>query len=442
MKKKMISCAMLLCAGLALADERPNIVFILSDDQGWEDYGFMGHETIQTPALDKLADCSIVFDRGYVASPLCRPSLASLATGRYPFDHGVVGNDVDGKNNRAELDQPVKERFHTYPSFIKLLTDNGYLAHQSGKWWEGSYQDGGFTHGMTHGDPARRGRHGDVGLKIGRDFMTPVTDFVDMAVEEEKPFLLWYAPFLPHTPHNPPKRLLEKYSQDGRPADIAKYYAMCEWFDETCGTLLDYLDEKGLRENTMIVYICDNGWAPFSTNLDDPNQKKWKGFALRSKGSPYEMGIRSPIMVSWPGHMEAERSPHLAHAIDFFPTIAAAAGLEIPAGLPGLNLLDDEAVGERKAVFGVCNSVMNMTVGEPDDTLQYLWCIEGDWKLMLRYPGKDPSPYSKLHVWDTAPHRLYNVKNDPHETKDLSASHPEIVEDLTRKIEAWHRVKK
>jgi arylsulfatase A-like enzyme len=295
---------------------------------------------------------------------------------------------------------------------------------------------------MTHGDPTRRGRHGDVGLKIGRNFMTPVTDFVDMAVEEDKPFLLWYAPFLPHTPHNPPKRLLDKYSQEGRPADIAKYYAMCEWFDETCGTLLDYLDEKGLRDNTMIVYICDNGWAPFSTNLDDPNQKKWKGFALRSKGSPFEMGIRSPIMVSWPGHMEAGRSPYLAHAIDFFPTIAAAAGLEAPAGLPGINLLDDKAVRERKAVFGECHSVANMTPGNPDDSLQYLWCIEGDWKLILRRQGKDTTPYHALHVWDTAPHRLYNVKNDPHEKNDLAAAHPEIVEDLQRKIEAWHRARK
>ncbi|VGO14009.1 Arylsulfatase [Pontiella desulfatans] len=437
MMKKTVCLFGLLWAGLALAADQPNIVFILSDDQGWRDYGFMGHETIQTPALDKLADSSLVFDRGYVASPLCRPSLASLATGRYPFEHGVVGNDVDGKNNRAELDQPVKDRFHTFPSFVKLLSENGYLTHQSGKWWEGSFQDGGFTHGMTHGDPARKGRHGDVGLRIGRDNMTPVTEFIDRAVEEEKPFLLWYAPFLPHTPHNPPKRLLDKYSEEGRSADIAKYYAMCEWFDETCGTLLDALDERGLRENTLILYICDNGWAPYSSNLDDPNQKTWKGFALRSKGSPFEMGIRSPIMVSWPGHAEVGRSPDLAHAIDFFPTIAAAAGVEAPAGLPGINLLDEDAVRSRQTVFGVCNTVMQMSVTDPDDTLQYLWCIEGDWKLILRYPGRDTSPYRKLHAWDKAPLRLYNVKNDPHEKNDLAAAHPKTVARLKTKIEVW-----
>lgn len=124
---------------LRQTQDRPNIVFILSDDQAWTDYSFLGHPDIKTPHLDRLAADSLVFERGYVAAPLCRPSLASIATGRYPFQHGITGNDVDGRNNRAELDPPLQAAFHKYPSFIKLLTANGYLAHQSGKWWEGSY---------------------------------------------------------------------------------------------------------------------------------------------------------------------------------------------------------------------------------------------------------------------------------------------------------------
>ena len=83
-----------------------------------------------------------------------------------------------------------------------------------------------------------------------------------------------------------------------------------------------------------------------------------------------------------------------------------------------------------------------MSVGDPDDTLKYLWCIEGDWKLLLRYQGKDTSKYRNLHSWDTAPFHLYNLKKDPHEKNDLAASHPEIIERLKKKIEAWHRVKK
>jgi arylsulfatase A-like enzyme len=358
----------------------------------------------------------------------------------YPFQHGITGNDVDGRNKRAELDAPVRSAFHEYPSFIKLLTANGYLAHQSGKWWEGSWREGGFTHGMTHGDPKRGGRHGDAGLKIGRKTMKPLTDFIDDATIERKPFLLWYAPFLPHTPHNPPQRLLDKYAQPGRAADIAKYCAMCEWFDETCGELLGYLDEKRLTEKTMVIYICDNGWVAASTNVDDPNQKLWKGFAQRSKGSPYENGIRTPIMISWPGHMQPARVPNFAHAIDLFPTIAAAAGLEAPASLAGINLLDERARKGRKIVFGVSNSIFNMSPGNPDDTLQYLWCVEGDWKLLLRYPGKDTTRYKNVHIWDTAPMRLYDLKNDPHEENELSSSHPEIAQRLRKRIEAWHPV--
>jgi arylsulfatase A-like enzyme len=425
---------------LRQAQDRPNIVFILSDDQAWTDYGFLGHPDIKTPHLDRLAANSLVFERGYVAAPLCRPSLASMATGLYPFQHGITGNDVDGRNNREELDAPMRAAFHKYSSFIKLLTANGYLAHQSGKWWEGSYQDGGFTHGMSHGDPERGGRHGDQGLKIGRDGMKPITDFIDEATEAKKPFLIWYAPFLPHRPHNPPERLLEKYSQAGRADDVAKYYAMCEWFDETCGELLSYLDEKALTENTLVVYICDNGWAAESTNADDPDQARWKGFSLRSKGSPYENGIRTPIMVSWPGQVEPDRSSHFAHAIDIFPTIAAAAGLKVPVNLTGISLLDEKARMLRTAVFGVTNSIHNMSPGKPDETLQYLWGVEGDWKLMLRYPGEDTTRYKNVHGWDTAPVRLFNLADDPREDTDLAATHSDVVERLKKRIEHWHRV--
>ena len=439
-RTSLLMATLLLGAVPLVAAPKPNIVFILSDDQAWTDYGFMGHAAIETPCLDKLADRSLVFERGYVAAPLCRPSLASMVTGLYPFQHGVTGNDVDGYNKRATRDEPVQEKFHKFPSFIKLLTQNGYLAHQSGKWWEGSFRDGGFTHGMTHGDPKRGGRHGDAGLAIGRQGMKPVRDFVDLAVEKEKPFLLWYAPFLPHTPHNPPQRLLDKYTQQGRAVDVAKYYAMCEWFDETCGELLCFLDERGLTENTIVIYICDNGWAAVSTNAGDPNQKLWNNYAQRSKSSPFENGIRTPIMISWPGHIQPARAPDLAHAIDLFPTIAAAAGVDAPETLAGVNLLDVKARESRKRVFGVCNAVHNMTPGHPDDTLQYLWCIEGDWKLLLRYNGKDTTHYRKLHIWDTAPFRLYNLKDDPHEKDERSSLHPKIVERLRRNIENWHSV--
>jgi len=423
------------------SDSPPNIVLILSDDQAWTDYGFMGHPDIQTPHLDQLAAKSLLFEKGYVACPLCRPSLASMITGKFPFEHGVTGNDVDGRNQRAQLDIPLREAFHKHPSFVRSLTEAGYLTHQSGKWWEGSHQDGGFTHGMTHGDPKRGGRHGDFGLKIGRETMQPVKSFINEAVKEDKPFFVWYAPFLPHTPHNPPARLLKKYQQDGRADDVARYYATCEWFDETCGDLLNHLDETGVRENTMVLYICDNGWAATSTNSDDPDQKQWGGYALRSKGSPFENGIRTPIMISWPGKVQPARSTDLAHAIDLFPTIAAVTPISAPEDLPGINLLDAAARDERDIVFGVMHSIHNVSIGNTDETLQYLWCVTDEWKLLLRYDGLDTTKYKNVHSWDDTPVRLYNVSEDPHETQNLADKHPEIVKDLRDRIEAWHPVK-
>ncbi|MEO0474735.1 MAG: sulfatase [Planctomycetota bacterium] len=457
---KRIETALFLLAFICLpvfAADKPNIVLILSDDQAWGDYGFMGHPDIKTPHLDALAERSLLFERGYVTAPLCRPSLASMATGLYPFDHGVTGNDVDGGNNRAALSAKVTERFHTHPSMIKSLVANGYLAHQSGKWWEGSYADGGFTHGMTHGDPKRGGRHGDVGLLIGRrpagapresegsdipSSMKPIADFMDLALKEEKPFFLWYAPFLPHTPHNPPKRLLDKYTDDGRAADVAKYYAMCEWFDETCGELVKLVDDRGLTEDTVFLYICDNGWAARSTNAKDPNQKLWSGFALKSKGSPYENGIRTPMMVSWPGKVKPGRTKDFASAIDLFPTAMAAAGLEAPEGLPGINLMDAEATAARKTMFGVTNAIHNMTPEIPDGDLQYLWAIEGDWKLLIRYSGENKTRYANIHSWDTAPIRLYNLADDPEEKNNLASDRRDKVKELRKKIEAWHPVQK
>ncbi len=265
----------------------PNIVLIFSDDQAWMDYGFMGHEIVNTPNLDRLASGGVLFPRGYVPTAVCRPSLMTMATGLYPHEHLITGNDPiggwkDPQFPREELLTNI-DRLETLPD---ILAKNGYLSHQSGKWWEGSYQRGGFTHGMTRGD-----RHGDDGLTIGREGLDSVFQFVEYATKEKKPFYLWYAPFLPHRPHNPPQRLLDKYINLDITESEAKYYAMVEWLDETSGELVDYLDEKGLRENTLIYYLCDNGWI---------QQPDGKGFVNGSKQSAQDGGVRTPIIFSWP----------------------------------------------------------------------------------------------------------------------------------------------
>jgi len=422
---------------ISFAQDKPNVVFILSDDQAWDDYGFMGSKEAFTPHLDKLASESLVFKRGYVTSPLCRPSLASMVTGLHTHQHKVTGNDVDGMKNRFELDKPVKSYFHQQPSFIRELVKQGYMAHQSGKWWEGSFKDGGFTEGMTHGDPKRRGRHGDVGLDIGRKGMKPITEFIDNAVSKEKPFLIWYAPFLPHTPHNPPKRLLKKYEKEGRGKDAAKYLAMIDWFDETCGELLDYLKKKDLEKNTLVVYICDNGWkAPSQSVMDLP--KGWPfSFSPRSKGSPFENGIRTPIMFKLPGKVKAEFSDDLASAVDLYPTILEACGVDVPDEMPGLNLLDQSAREKRDIIFGASYSIHNITVGNPADTRQYRWAITKQWKYLLRDKGVDTTKYSYVHKWDQVQERLFDLQKDPGEKSNVVSDFPQVANELKEKLKSW-----
>ncbi len=423
----------------AKPSDQPNVVLVLSDDQGWTDYGFMGHEIIQTPNLDRLARESLVFPRGYVPASLCRPSLASIVTGLYPHQHGIVGNDPDGNRTR-ELNNQAIEEFHQHPSLVRLLVNQGYRAFQSGKWWEGSWKDGGFTAGMTHGDPDRGGRHGDAGLQIGREGMEPVKDFISSAVANEQPFFVWYAPFLPHEPHNPPKEILTKYKQKGLTTGVARYYAMCEWFDSTCGELIDHVDDAGVRDNTLVLYVCDNGWSPLDhaskhcvENLPDG---WWKRFSPRSKGSPFEFGIRTPIMVSWTGRIRSESSKDLASSIDLMPTVLKACGIDLPPNLQGVNLLDEQARRNRDAVFGGAWSVHNMVLGDPQATLQYRWCVTPQWKLIERHQGLDETRYRVVHAWDDVPTRLYRIDDDESERNNLADEQPATVQRLANRLDS------
>lgn len=398
-------------AGVAQAEERsPNVVMIISDDQAWTDYGFMGHETIQTPRLDKLARESALFTRGYVPSSLCRPSLMTMITGLYPHQHGVTGNDPPPGIDRVEMLKHI-DRAATLPD---LLGQKEYVSLQTGKWWEGDYRRGGFTLGMTHGAPGRGGRHGDDGLKIGREGMQPIFDFIEQA--GDRPFFIWYAPMLPHTPHNPPERILRKYAKEGRSPFVARYYAMCEWFDETCGELLDYLDKTRLTEQTLVVYVTDNGWI---------QREDQRAYAPRSKRSPYEGGIRTPIMLRWPGKIKPRRDEAtLVSSIDLAPTILKACGLSSVDRQTGIDLLP-VAAGQRpdrETLFGEILEHDVVDLDDPTASLLYRWCIDGDWKLILSKDGEAPE--------------LYNLKDDPFEKHNLASERPEVVQRLTRKLNA------
>lgn len=411
----------------------PNVVMIISDDQAWTDYSFIGHEQIKTPHIDRLAHESLTFTRGYVPDSLCRPSLATLLTGLFPHQHGIVGNDPPPPSELANAPKAQQTRDPRYlqiqneylkhidnnPCLPTLLKTKGYLSHQSGKWWEGHFSKGGFTHGMTHGDRTKGGRHGDDGLTIGRQGMDPVFSFMEMAQKEEKPFFVYYAPLMPHTPHNPPQRILDKYIDKTPHLPIAKYWAMCEWFDETVGQLLGYLDDHKLAENTIVVYVTDNGWI---------NRTDSSAYAPRSKRSQYDGGVRTPIMVRWKGQIEPKLdTTNLANSIDLVPTILAATGLPPTKDMQGINLLDAKAVAARKRTFGEIleHDIQHMT--DPVPSLQYRWVIESQWKLIVPHAARVPNGEVEL----------FDILADPSEAKNLAADNAEIVKRLTSEIDKW-----
>jgi len=439
--KKLISLLYIFGSTLWVsAQKTPNILYILSDDQAWTDYGFMGHPQIKTPHLDKLANESVLFERGYVPTALCRPSLVTLISGQYAHKHGVTGNDPSPKRYqpkkvydqaRAQLISYL-DRADTLPD---LLGEKGYLSHQSGKWWEGNFKHGGFTHGMTRGFPQLGGRHGDDGLKIGREGLQPIEEFVDYSMKEKKPFFLWYGVFLPHTPHNPPERLLKPYKDLGLPLPIAKYYANCTWFDETCGQLIDILEKRNLRDDTLIVYVTDNGWI---------NRTDKSAYAPRSKQTPFEGGIRTPIMFSWPnGNLKNGKRKDVVSSIDLFPTVLAATGAHTPKDLPGLNLLENlknEKVIKRKGIFGESFAHDIADIENPEDSLLFRWTIEGKWKLLLTYDG-EVNRYKTTHPREEKRPQLFNLLKDPNEENNLAKQNPGVVAKLVANIDNWWPVK-
>lgn len=417
--------ALLLPATAKAADAPPNVVLILSDDQHWQDYGFMGHPQVHTPHLDRLAAQSLTFRHGYVPSSLCCPSLATIITGRYPHEHHITSNDpakppgikpAAFQSSPAFLQgrQRMIEHLEAWPTLPKQLGQAGYLSFQTGKWWLGDFSHGGFTHGMSKG-----GRHGDDGLDIGRKTMQPIYDFIGMARRQEKPFFLWYAPMMPHDPHTPPARLLDKYRAKTPSLPVAKYWAMVEWFDETCGDLLGYLDREGLAENTIIVYVTDNGW------ITDPVTGR---YAPRSKQSPYDGGLRTPIMVRWSGNAAfAPKSSDVpVISLDLFPTILKACGLPLPEGLPGIDLADTAAVEARKTLTGECFTHNFVDIENPATSLRWRWILEDGWKLIV------PAPQNEAGAPE-----FYHLAADPHEEKNLVAPEAARVQTLRAKLDTW-----
>jgi uncharacterized sulfatase len=340
---------------------------------------------------------------------------------------------------------------HTLPRF---LATQGYRSLQTGKFWEGHYSNAGFDEGMTvfapvpgqefggnrtlaSGELVAHG-NGDWGLKIGRETLQPIGDFLASLGEGQR-FLLWYAPYLPHQPHDAPAEFVQRYRDSGGlPRHLIPYYANCSWFDHTVGNLLEILRKHETLDRSLVVFLNDNGWTP--SENPQPNRPAEFAQTRTSKRSPFEDGLRTPILLSWPGVIPPGRHTALVSSIDVVPTILDAVGLQDKAApLPGISLLPAargaRSLAENRPVFGEIYPGDCHKLGHPSEHIAYRWVRQGTWKLIVPHSQGKKTPWGK-YLDRVA---LFNLAQDPGETRNR-ADDPEVAAQrklLTELLDDW-----
>ena len=410
--------------GALAAPGRPNVVVILADDLGYSDVGCQGSE-IRTPNIDRLAGEGVRFERAY-SFPVCSPTRSGLMTGRSPMRLGVAYTVIRPWSNYGV---PLRERF-----LPQAFQEAGYQTAITGKWHLGHSRKAflprarGFDHayGQLNGaidyythererglDWNRNGRsvkeEGYTTYLLGRE----ACGFIRNR-DKARPFLL-YLPFnAPHAPLEAPPELIAKYAGI-RDEKRRVYAAMTEAMDSMVGKVVGTLEEEGLAKNTLVLFFSDNGGPLGSGATNRP---------LRAgKGTTYEGGIRVPALMRWPGVLRAGAvSRQVISMMDYFPTLAAAAGVEPGNRLPfdGKNLWGAIRAGKVEAREDI------FFVNEGGEGMTRLAVLHGEWKL-VREVAKDGS----------AQNRLFRPGEDAGEKNDLAAGEPGLVAELTRRIEAW-----
>jgi len=424
--------------------ERPNIILIIGDDHGWPYFGFMGDPVVSTPQLDALARGGTLFPNAFVTSSSCRQSLLTLLTGLYPLQWNARLRALRAQRIR----RPRYTEIVDFVALPRLLGEAGYRSFQGGKFWEGRYQNAGFDEGTKDSglrDPDA-GEHAELqasaggeGLSLGRTTMKPLWDFLER--EDDRPFFVWFAPKLPHTPHDAAQKYRQLYSGRGLSPEAVKYYANITRFDDRLGDLIAFLDRMGLRDDTLIVYLSDNGWQqgprerPHLIALGGP----------KGKGSMHELGVRTPLIFNWPGRIAAaEVRSELVSSVDLFPTLLSFAGVATPPNRSPHDLYPlltgmGAPIDPRSAVPGSSSRELRPPPSSergprgPNEKImrkelaytlrtsdgRYIWYFESD-----DYP-------------DRSADELFRIDTDPYETRNLAAKHPDRVAKFRREILAW-----
>ncbi|MEH6571211.1 MAG: arylsulfatase [Halioglobus sp.] len=446
------------CYSLSLRAEttKPNIVVMVADDLGWADVGFRG-SPIQTPNLDRLASEGVELSRFYT-TPSCSPTRAALMTGRNAFKLGIAYATIMPWSNNGVHPE---ERF-----MPQAFRDAGYQTAMFGKWHLGHAQETyhpnqrGFDHFYGH-------LHTEVGFyppfsnQGGKDFQRNGVSIDDqgyetfMLVEEatdwlskrdaDKPFFI-YMPFLaPHSPLDAPQEFKDKYkdledtrgparspadriSQMSRKAGFSTskrqiYAAVVDAMDHAIGNLMSTLKKAGVADNTIILFMSDNGGQVIFGSGGASNAPLRGG-----KGEVFEGGIRNVSLMHWPQKIKGgQQLQQIVSVMDVFPTLAAAAGIDTGATkkLDGINMwpaiTEGAEVARSEPLFFAQESP---NFGSFKHTL-----LDDEWKL-IQLVDQDLEQ-------TTVKNMLFNIKQDPNEFKDVAAEHPERVAQMALAVRSW-----
>ena len=395
------------------AARRPNVIVILTDDQGWGDLSLNGNGNLATPEIDALARAGARFDRFYVC-PVCSPTRSEFLTGRYHPRSGVFSTSAGGE--RIDLDemmigQSFQAAGYATGAFGKWHNGMQHPYHPNARGFDEYY---GFCSGHwgNYYDPVleHNGR-----LVRGKGFI--IDDLTNKAIEfieknRDKPFFAYIPYNTPHSPMQVPDRWWNKFKGKDlamRPTSKKREnlphtraaLAMCENIDWNVGRILDRLDELKLTNDTIVVYFCDNG----------PNGNRWNGGMKGRKGSTDEGGVRSPLLVRWPGKIKAGKTvPQISAAIDLLPTLAGLAGIP---------------VASRKPLDGV--SLKPLLLEEKSRWLERN--IYSHWR------GRVSLRTQRFRLDHQG--RLYDMVKDPGQVRDAAADHPAIARRLRDDRDAW-----
>jgi len=421
---------------------RPNIILLVGDDQGYPYFGFMGADYVQTPHMDMLAKSGVLFTQGYVPQNHCRPSLQTLMTGTLPHQYKAQvasmfeqseGYDtiLEASRQQAaqEFDFHAMKHFQTLP---RILAHEGYVSFQGGKWWEFNYQNGGFDEGMTKGwTEEDKGKNdwflkfmGGEGTELARATMQPVYDFIDQ--HADAPFFIWYAPELPHYPFDAPARYYDLYKEEDMSESAKRYYANCTWFDDGVGELINYLKEKGEFEQTLFVYVNDNGWEQAPQQEFRHDSLRWHNGGDKGKLSIYDMSFRTPIIFSWAGEIPANQTrTQLIHSADIPATLLNYLQIPIPEdyfGTSQMELVQEGKGAGREQIIGRVTQ-MRSEADMMGMKIEGYWLRNQDW----------------FFQWNKTLElkQLFDMKQDPNNDHNLAESHPELVASFTAAIENW-----